>query len=356
MDAFPARPELDYPFGDQRPEGAEVMEVAPGVLWVRMAIPIPGLDYINLWLVRDGEGWAMVDTGLKSRKIMAWWEEIFEKHMEGLPITRILCTHFHTDHVGQAGWLTERWGCQLWMTLGEWAFGRTMALDVAERVPEDVIEHYRRIGYSEEMLEALRERGYNRVAKMMTPIPRSFRRLYQDQKVRIGEHDWQVLIGRGHSPEHASLWCEDLNVLISGDQILPRITPHIGVYPAEPDANPLKLYLETLDVFRPLPDDVLILPAHGDPFRSLHARINYLQDHHRARLKSLWKGAGEWSSVQELLPTMFLRKLRPDDMGLAMSEGISHIHMLIGQGRMERKIGDDGVYRYRSIGLDAKAA
>ncbi|MEC9347556.1 MAG: MBL fold metallo-hydrolase [Pseudomonadota bacterium] len=349
MDAFPVRPDLDYPFGDQRPEGAELMRVAPGVFWVRMAIPIPGLDYINLWLVEDGEGYAIVDTGLKSRKIAAWWEEIFEKHLDGRPITRIFCTHFHTDHLGQAGWLTERWNCRLWMTLGEWAFGRTMALDVTEKVPEDVVEHYRRIGYSEDMLDALRERGFNRVAKMMTPIPRSFSRLTHLQRFRIGDNTWQVIVGRGHSPEHAALYCQDLNVLISGDQVLPRITPHIGVYPAEPDANPLQLYLDTLDRFRLLPDDVLVLPAHGDPFRGIYPRINYLQDHHRARLKSLWNAAPEWSSIRDLLPSMFHRELRPEDMGLAFSEAISHIHMLIGQGRMERKDGEDGIHRYRSV-------
>lgn len=352
MNTFPVRPDLDYVFGDTRPEGSETFEVAPGVDWIRMSIPIPGLDFINLWLIEDGDGFAIVDTGIRSRKIAAWWEEIFSRRMAGRPVTRVFCTHFHTDHVGQAGWLTERWNVRLWMTLGEWAFGRTMALDVTERVPDDVVEHYRRIGYTEEMLEALRERGFNRVAKMMTPIPRSFRRLTHGQKLRIGRHDWQIIVGRGHSPEHAALYCEDLNVLISGDQILPRITPHIGVYPAEPEANPLQLYLETLDVFRPLPDDVLVLPAHGDPFRGMHARINYLQDHHRARLKSLWRAAPEWSTIWDLLPAMFQRELKKDDMGLAFSEAISHIHMLIGKGRMERMAGEDGVYRYRSVGLE----
>lgn len=355
MDSFPVKPELEYAFGDRRPEGAETMEVAPGVHWIRMAIPIPGLDYINLWLLEDGDGWTIVDTGLKSSKITAWWEEIFESKLGGKPVKRVICTHFHTDHVGQAGWLTDRWNCMLWMSLGEWAFGRTMALDVAERVPEDVVDHYRRIGYSEEMLEALRERGFHRVSKMMTPIPRAFRRLTHDQRFKIGSNTWRVIVGRGHSPEHVALFCENLNVLISGDQILPAITPHIGVYPAEPDANPLALYLETLDNFRFLPDDVLILPAHGDPFRNLHARINYLQDHHRARLKALWHAAPEWTSIRDLLPFLFRRELREDDMPLAFSEAISHIHMLIGRGRMERKMGDDGVYRYRSVGLEKAA-
>ncbi|WP_416896812.1 MAG: MBL fold metallo-hydrolase [Minwuia sp.] len=354
MDNHPVKPELDYVFGDQRPEGPETFEVAKGVYWIRMAIPIPGLDYINLWLLEDDDGWTIVDTGLRSKKIMAWWEEIFaSKLMAGRPVKRVICTHFHTDHLGQAGWLTERWGCLLWMSLGEWAFGRTMALDVTERVPDDVVDHYRRIGYSETMLEALRERGFNRVAKMMTPIPRAFRRLTHDQRFKIGQNTWRVIIGRGHSPEHVALFCENLNVLISGDQILPAITPHIGVYPAEPDANPLQLYLETLDNFRPLPDDVMILPAHGDPFRNLHARINYLQDHHRFRLKTLWQAAPDWVTVRETLPFLFRRELQEDDMSLAFSEAISHIHMLIGRGRMERKMGDDGVYRYRSTGLEA---
>jgi glyoxylase-like metal-dependent hydrolase (beta-lactamase superfamily II) len=352
MDKYPEKPELDYVFGDKRPEGAETMEVAPGVYWIRMSIPIPGLDFINLWLLKDGDGWTIVDTGLKSKRINAWWEEIFASDlMGGRPVKRVICTHFHTDHLGQAGWLTERWNCMLWMTLGEWAFARTMMLDVTDKVPEDVVDHYRKIGYSEPMLDALRERGFNRVAKMMTPIPRSFRRLTHDQRFKIGGNTWRVVVGRGHSPEHAALFCENLNVLISGDQILPAITPHIGVYPAEPDANPLSLYLETLDNFRGLPDDVLILPAHGDPFRNLHARINYLQDHHRYRLKTLWEAAPEWTKVKDTFPYLFRRELREEDLSLAFSEAISHIHALISRGRMERRMGEDGVYQYRSVGL-----
>lgn len=350
MDAYPTKPELDYVFGDQRPEGAETFRVAEGVYWVRMSIPIPGLDFINLWLIEDGDGWTIVDTGIKSKRITAWWEEIFASALVGgRPVKRVICTHFHTDHLGQAGWLTERWGCMLWMTLGEWAFGRTMALDITDKVPEDVVDHYRRIGYSEDMLSALRERGFNRVVKMMTPIPRAFRRLTHDQRFKIGSNTWRVIVGRGHSPEHAALFCENLNVLISGDQILPAITPHIGVYPAEPDANPLALYLETLDNFRGLPDDVLILPAHGDPFRNLHARINYLQDHHRYRLKALLVAATDWMTVRDLLPALFHRPLREEDMSLAFSEAISHIHMQIGRGRMQRRMGDDGVYQYRAV-------
>lgn len=351
MTPFPTRPKLDHPFGDDRPEATDIRQVAEGLYWVRFAIPIPGLNYINLWLIDDGDdGWAMVDTGIRSKDIRLWWEDVLTTKLDGRPLSRIFCTHFHPDHLGQAGGLRKRWGCDLWMTLGEWAFGRMLVLDQEDHVPDDVLEHYRKIGYSQEMLDTVVEQGYSNMSRAMTKIPRAFRRITHQDRIKIGAHEWQVIVGRGHSPEHACLYSPDQGILISGDQILPSITPHIGVYPAEPDANPLQLYIDSLDRFRHLPDDTLVLPAHGDPFRGLHARLDYLGDHHHARLAALWAFADRPMTIMELLPSIFIRKLRKSDIPMAMSEAISHIHMLIGQGRMVRTVGDDGVYRYAATG------
>ena len=347
--------ELHYPF-DGRPGDGEVMRVAPGILWVRMPIPIPGLDYINLWLIEDGDGWTMVDTGLRSRQITELWEGIFTRELGGKPITRIICTHFHPDHLGQAGAMAERWNARLWMTLGEWSFGRMLYLDSIPDVPEEIIDFYRRSGFDEAQIERIRSRGYNTMQKALTPIPRSFRRIVHGERFAIGEHEWEVIVGRGHSPEHACLYCPALNVMISGDQVLPKITPHLGVYANEPDSNPLKFYLASLAHFRHLPVDTLILPAHNDPFTGLHARLDQMQDHHDVRLTRMAAGMAEPATVFDVLPLLFTRTLNPDSMFMAVGEALAHLHYLVSEGRAERITDADGIYRYRLLAEAAAAA
>lgn len=337
---------LEYPF-PTRPERGEMLQVAPGVHWVRMAIPIPGLEFINLWAIEDGEGWTIVDTGLRSAEIRNTWERIFGELFGGKPVTRIICTHFHPDHLGQAGWLTERWKIDLWMTLGEWTFGRMLALEASETVPEEAVDFYRRHGIDEIALDGYKQHGFNNFAKGVTTIPRTFRRISDDDVLEIGGQHWRVIIGRGHSPEHACLHCPALGVLISGDQILPRITPHIGVYPGEPLANPLKQYLESLPLFRPLPADTLVLPAHGDPFRGLHQRLDQLSHHHDARLLALDAACAEPATALDLVPVLFRRKLEREHVFMALSETLAHLHLLVGDGRLESEREAGGLVRFR---------
>ncbi len=338
---------LTYPVG-RRPDHAECVEVAPGVQWIRMQIPIPGLDFINLWLIEDGDGWTIVDTGLRSKKTQAWWEEIFAKYLGGKPVTRVICTHFHPDHMGLAGWLVERFpGAVLWMSFGEWSFGRMLWLDTQEEMPEEVVRFYRRLGWGEQALAAFRKRGYNFYSQVVYDVPHGVRRIVDGESFQIGGRAWRVIVGQGHSPEHACLYCAELGLLISGDQILPRITPHIGIYPSEPDGNPLQLYIDSIDIFRPLPADTLVLPAHGDPFRGLPLRLDALAHHHDVRLERLYVACDKPQTALEVVPAMFSRKLKPDDMRLASAEGVAHLHCLMGMGRVVREMASDGVYRYR---------
>lgn len=350
---------LTYPFaatGSGRPGDAEVMEMRPGVLWLRMPVPIPGLDYINLWLIEETEGWTLVDTGLRSSKLQAIWEEVMQRHLKSKPISRLLCTHFHPDHLGLAGWLHERFNAPLWMTFGEWSFGRMLELEQSPEVPEDVIAFYRRLGFSPEQLDALKARGFGNFAKAVTPIPRSFHRIVEGEPLRIGGHDWQVIVGRGHSPEHACLYSQALNLLISGDQILPRISPHIGVYPGEPEAAPLTQYLESLDKFSHLPADVLVLPAHGDPFIGVHLRTAMLKRHHDVRLEALMAALRQKPhTVIETLPLLFRRDVK-DHMTLAVGEALAHLHHLMRNGRISRRETAAGLYEFYAADTAAEAA
>ncbi|HYM32013.1 MAG TPA: MBL fold metallo-hydrolase [Candidatus Cybelea sp.] len=333
-----------------------MMPVAPGVHWIRMPIPIPGLQFINLWAVEDEGGWTLIDTGLRSRRIQAYWEQIFAGPMAGRPVVRIICTHFHPDHLGLAGWIAERFRVPLWMTLGEWSFGRAIALDERDAVPDDVMAFYRRLGFDEAALMQYRERGFNNYRQAVYEIPNAFHRMVDGDTIRIGGHDWTVMVGRGHAPEHACLYCADLGLLISGDQILPRITPHIGVYPTEPDGDPLRLYLASLPTYRPLPADTFVLPSHNDPFRGLHLRLDQLAQHHEIRLAALMAACGQPKTVLELLPVLFRRELDTRSKFMAVGEGLAHLHCLMAEGRMKREVGADGVLRYQSTARAVDAA
>lgn len=337
---------LTYPF-EGRPGDGEVMEMRPGVLWLRMPVPIPGLDYINLWLIEEAEGWTLIDTGFKSSKLQKIWDEVADRHLKGKPIARILCTHFHPDHLGLAGWLQQKFDAPLWMTLGEWSFGRMLALEELPEVPAEVIAFYERLGFSEDQIAAIKARGYGNFSKAVTPIPRHFHRISEGDEIRIGPHEWRVIVGRGHSPEHACLYSAALNVLVSGDQVLPRISPHIGVYPGEPEAGPLTQYLDSFAKFSDLPADTLVLPAHGDPFIGLHQRIDMLQRHHDVRLEALLKALRERPhTVIDTLPLLFRRDIK-DHMTLAAGEALAHLHHLMHRGLVVRQQTASGVLEFR---------
>ncbi len=346
---------LVYPFAE-RPAYGAVMPVAPGIYWLRMPVPIPGLESINLWVLEDGPGLTLVDTGVATAEVTALWEQVIAEHFGGRPVTRVLCTHFHPDHLGQAGWLTRRFGVDLWMTLGEWSFGRMLSLESETDVPDEVLGFYRRIGFDAAAIERYRVRGFDSFRRAVSEIPRSLRRIADGETIAIGDHAWQVIVGQGHSPEHAALYCAELNLLISGDQVLPRISPHIGVYPGEPEADPLSLYLTSLDRFRPLPAQTLVLPSHNEPFHGLHARLDALAQHHHKRLSDLFQACATPRTALDVLPVLFHRKLDEKNTYFAVSEGIAHLHRLMVEGRLLRELGADGVYRYRQSCTQAASA
>ena len=240
-------------------------EICEGVYWLRMPLDLTGLDHINLWLLRDGDGWTLVDTGVNSERIRGHWDEVFAQWIGDKPVKRVICTHFHPDHMGLAGWLCERSGARLWATRREWLFGRMLYLDAQDEPPDWYIDHFRKLGFSEQARDGIRAHKYNNYRSMVSPVPEQHHRIEDGDEIVIDGEAWRVIVGYGHAPEHACLYCPARGVMISGDQILPRITPHIGVYPSEPDANPLQEYLDSLPLFRPLPADTLVLPAHGRP-------------------------------------------------------------------------------------------
>ena len=314
-----------------------------------MALPFQ-LDHINLWLLEDGTKedacWLIVDSGLGDAPTRALWEKIFSDRIGPRPVRRVLVTHYHPDHAGNAAWLCERSGAQLWMTRGEYLTVHAARHGAAGYSTEAQIALFRTNGLDEERGKALLTRG-DLYRSLVPEFPMSHRRLHDGERISVGGHSWQVIVGHGHAPEHVSLHCEGLNLLISGDMLLPRISTNVAVRPIDPWADPLRRFLESIRRYRALPQDVLVLPSHGLPFRGAHARIEQLETHHGERLAEL-QAACEAAprAAAEVLEILFRRKLDTSQIFFAMGEAIAHLHYLHYDGRLARTVGADGVARF----------
>ena len=352
--------QLDYPFGEKLPEHGSTIEVAPGVLWLRMGLPFE-LDHINLWLLRDEQdddgvmrqGWTIVDCGIDNEATRAAWENIFATKLGGLPVLRVIVTHMHPDHIGCAHWLCERWNVRLWISATDFNVARLassasagfggplsaafMALHGLAADPEAVNKVGARSNYYKNMVPAL---------------PLSYRRLLDGGEVPVGSGSersaWACHAGFGHAPEHMALHNAKQGVLISGDMVLPRISTNVSVIDIEPEADSLRLYLDSIERMRSIPADVFVLPSHGRPFKGLHTRIGQLQAHHDARFVDVLEAlaAKGPQSAFELVPVIFRRPLDLHQMTFAMGESIAHLHALWYTGKLARRLGDDGVYRF----------
>ncbi len=354
----PQEQELEYPWGETLPESGHALTVADGVRWIRMPLPF-ALDHINLWLLRDRvdgrEGWTVVDCGIDRGEVRECWEAVFTQALEGLPVLRVMVTHMHPDHVGLAHWLCDRWQALLWMTMTDYAMARLWAgASVTDTAVEGsgpaggaAARHFARHGLVDQEAQTLIRKRHDYYAGLVPAMPARFHRLMDGQDVQIGGRSWRVIVGYGHAPEHASLWCPTLGVLISGDMVLPRISTNISVFDIEPEANPLPLYLDSLKAYDDLSADALVLPSHGRPFRGLHRRIAQQQAHHAARLDDVLAACVRPQSAHDLLPVLFRRKLDLHQLGFAMGESIAHLHALYFQGALTRTLDDDGVYRFR---------
>jgi glyoxylase-like metal-dependent hydrolase (beta-lactamase superfamily II) len=351
----PEESALHYPFDDTLPAPGHTLEVAPGVRWLRMGLPF-ALDHINLWLLRDRQdgidGWTIVDCGIHNDATHALWQRIFEHELQGLPVLRVIVTHMHPDHVGNADWLTTHWStpqrdCRLWMSSTDWHAARIASTAVTGFGGEASAQFFALHGLTDP--QALAEvRGRTHYYSNLVPrVPARYRRLMDGMAITIGSRTWQCIAGYGHAPEHIALHCPDLGVLISGDMVLPRISTNVAVYEGEPEGNPLPLFLRSITALKQLPADSLVLPSHGKPFTGLHTRVDQLLAHHAARYAEVLTAcAGQGHSAAEMVPVLFRRALDLHQMTFAMGEAIAHLHALADDGRMRRLPPSEGVQRF----------
>lgn len=340
---------IRYPWEDAPAMGSAI-EVADGVLWFRLPLPMK-LDHVNVYALNEGDSWTVVDTGFDSRHMRDAWREIMSGPLAGKPISRVVVTHHHPDHIGLAGWLVSEFGAELVTTRTAFIYTRLLLLDEQKVLPQETIDFYRGAGMDAEILaERIADRPFNFV-DMVAPLPLGFTRVKQGDTIRMGGRDWDVHIGNGHAPEHATFWSRDDNLVLSGDQILSSISPNIGVYVTEPDADPLGEWLESCERLsqfaRP---DQLALGGHKLPFIGLPLRLQQLIDNHNGALERLLEALDTPKTAADCFIPIFKRNIGKGEYGLALVEALAHLNHLYAQGDVTRERGEGGAWYFQRKG------
>jgi glyoxylase-like metal-dependent hydrolase (beta-lactamase superfamily II) len=318
---------LLYPLGQWVPSQGDAKEIAPGILWFRLPLPM-GLNHINLYALDEGDGWALVDTGLATSESKDVWRTLFAGPLAGRPITRVIVTHYHPDHLGLAGWLCRKFNVELWIARTEFLMARMLMLDVQPTVPDDVLSFYRRAGWSAEALDKFKAKGWGNFARAVSPLPAGFRRMKEGDVLTIGNRAWRVIVGRGHTPEHVCLLCDADQIILSGDQVLPKITSNVSVYSTEPQGDPLGDWMDSLDMLETLSPDLLVLPSHNEPFRNIHTRVQALRADHLGKLERLRQHCASPKTALQSFECLFKRPIQDNEMMMATGEALAHLHYL----------------------------
>jgi len=322
---------IRYEF-DSTPEPGESLPIADGVHWLRMPLPFE-LAHINLWLLEDNDSWVIVDSGMRTEDTQILWKKTIASLMDAKPLKHVVVTHLHPDHVGCAGWLVDEYDVDLWMTRDEYLLCRILVADRGRSAPEEGIRFYKGAGFPDDALGNY-QKMFGMFGKYVAPLPEAYKRIKDGDQLMFAGHRWEIVVGRGHSPEHACLFDAERNLLISGDQILPTISSNVSVYPTEPEANPLRDWIQSLQMLKTrLPKDVLVLPSHGKPFRGVHARLDALINEH---LRAV-----------DVFPALFKGRITKRNIIMATGESISHLNYLVEENKIRKEPDANGVTWYR---------
>lgn len=342
---------IRYPFAP--PEGeVGAVEVAPGILWLRLPLPM-ALDHVNIYALDDrpdgGDGWTLIDTGIDSAKTRAIWERLLAGPLQGRPIRRVVVTHHHPDHIGLAGWFQAR-GAELVTTRTAWLYARMLTLDAQALPVEESLAFWRSAGMDADLLaKRAGERPFN-FCDVVAPLPLGFTRIGQGDQITMGGRRWFVRIGHGHAPEHATFWSMDDALILGGDQLLPSISANIGVYPTEPEADPLGEWLHSCRSFQPhAREDHLILPGHKLPFTGLPLRLAQMIENHEGALDRLRDHLTTPRTAADCFSQLFKRQIDASSYGLALVEAVAHLNHLLHLGAVRRERRADGAWLWQSV-------
>ncbi len=339
------KPNLHFPITEAPAQGIPTA-VAPGVYWLRMPLPF-SLDHINLWIIEDDDGWNLIDTGIGTEACVELWRKIMLDNKDAKPVKRIFVTHMHPDHVGLAGWLCKKWDVPLYMSRTDYLMCRVLVNDSYREAPEAGLQFYASAGLSEEQLEYYQTK-FGGFGKMIKPLPDQYQRLQEGDSFTMANHSWEIIKGTGHAPEQMTFLCRDLNLYISGDQLLPSISSNVSVWPTEPDSNPLQDWLDSCAMLQEkLPEDVLVLPAHERPFTGAYERLQHLQDGHQRGLDKLLAACNQPKRVVDLFSCLFRREIDNTVLTLAVGETMAHLNLMIVKGLLSRHTDAHGVHWYK---------
>ncbi len=335
---------IKFPF-ETPPEGIEMIEVAEGIHWIRLPLPMK-LDHVNIYVLEDEGGWTVIDTGMNTGKTRALWQALIEGPLKARPINRVILTHHHPDHVGLVGWMQSEYRAELWTTRTAWLFARMLTLDVQETWPEETLAYYRSAGMDSDFYEKRKaERPFN-YSDVVAPMPLGFKSLDEGHTLTIGAREFTVRLGQGHAPDHITLWADD--VVIAGDQMIANISSNLGVYATEPEADPVGAWFdscERLKVFAK--PEHLVLPGHKLPYTGLATRLTQLINNHHTALDRLNAHLAEPRTATECFQPLFKRKISEGEYGLALVEAVGHLNHLHQLGTVSRTRRQDGAYLWR---------
>lgn len=340
---------LEYPFGNNA-QLAQAELLRTGVY--RLAIPLPGalsMEHINTWIVDEGDSWSLVDCGYDFSPARQAWQGLERTLFAKKPVNRIVVTHHHVDHSGLAGWLSNRYGaaiymaeaefnarCQVFLRQGLWS--REEGIDFFERAGLTAVEYETVANWLEFNIQ-----GFDR------PIGR-YRTLDGLDHLSIGEHAWQVITVRGHSPAHTCLYCENLGVLVAGDNLLPSLAAFVGIEPGDSLAfDPLGRFLSDVKQLKELPADTLVLPAHGAPFIGLHNKLEQVEQHYRALLEKVLCACAEPSTVMAITRRFFPERIIQKNPFFTVAKVAAVVNHLLAQRQLEWLPGSEKPYLFRGI-------
>lgn len=338
---------LRYPIETPPAEGAAI-QIADGVFWIRLPLPMK-LDHVNVYALDDADSWTIVDTGFNTKRTRAIWEKLLNGPLAGKPVGRVIITHHHPDHVGLAGWFQKEHGAELIATRTSWLFARMLTLDDQALPTDETLSHWRAAGMDPAILAKRQvERPFN-FADIVYPMPLGFKRIKQGDQITIGGRSWDIHIGNGHAPEHATFWSRDCDLVLSGDQIISSISSNLGVYATEPDADPVGDWLEACErLSRLAREDHLVLGGHKLPFTGLPTRMRQLIDNHHGALDRLTGYLDTPKTAGDCFPPLFKRPIGEGEYGLALVEALAHLNHLYQQGVITRVRRDDGAWLWQT--------